>query len=75
MQENPMSVSVARNEDSQPAVRTKREQELYALWKTNLGQRQVLNLLWTIRDSGTPLQVGDSVIQLILEHEYGPLRA
>jgi len=75
MKETPMSVSVAGNDDKQPAVRTRREQELYALWKTNLGQRQVLNLLWTIRDSGTPLKVGDSVIQLILEHEFGPLRA
>jgi hypothetical protein len=75
MKETPMPVSVARNEDKQPAVRAKREQELYTLWKTNIGQRQILNLLWTNRDSGTPLQVGDSVIQLILEHEFGPLRA
>ncbi len=75
MNETSMPVLVAKNDDKQSAVRTKREQELYALWKTNIGQRQVLNLLWTIRDSGTPLQVGDSVIQLILEHEFGPLRA
>ena len=69
-----MSDSVAKNEERQIVVRAKREQELYALWKTNGGQRQVLNLLWTIRVSGTPLQAGDSVIQLILEHEFGPSR-
>jgi len=67
-----MSDSVAKNEDRQITVRATREQELYALWKTNAGQRQVLNLLWTNRVSRTPLQAGESVIQLILEHEFGP---
>ena len=69
-----MSDTVAKNEEKQIAVRAKREQELYALWKTNVGQRQVLNLFWTNRVSRTPLQAGDSVIQLILEHEFGPSR-
>ena len=70
-----MSDSVAENEEKQITVRVKREQELYALWKTNVGQRQVLNLFWTNRVSRTPLQAGDSVIQLILEHEFGPSEA
>jgi len=70
-----MSDSIAQNEESQITVRAQREQELYALWKTNVGQRQVLNLLWTIRVSRTPLQAGDSVVQLILEHEFGASRA
>ena len=69
-----MSDSVANNEERQITVRAKREQELYALWKTNVGQRQVLNLLWSIRVSRTPLQAGDSVVQMILEHEFGPSR-
>ena len=70
-----MSDAIVENEDKEPAVRVKREQDLYALWKTNVGQRQVLNLLWKIRDSQTPLRAGESVIQLILEHEFGPPRA
>ncbi len=69
-----MSDTVAKNEENQIAARAKREQELYALWKTNIGQRQVLNLFWTNRVSRTPLQAGDSVIQLILQHEFGPSR-
>jgi len=68
----PMSDTVAKNKEKQVAVRAKREQELHALWKTYVGQRQVLNLFWTNRDSRTALQVGDSVIQSILEHEFGP---
>ena len=67
-----MSDLVANNEELQIGVRAKREQELYALWKTSVGQRQVLNLLWSTRVSQAPLQAGDSVIQLILEHEFGP---
>jgi hypothetical protein len=65
-----MSDAVAKNEENQIAARAKREQELYALWKTNVGQRQVLNLFWTYRVARAPLQAGDSVIQLILEHEF-----
>lgn len=75
MNEIPMSDAVAKNDDKAVAVRAKREQDLYTLWKTSGGQRQVLNLLWTVRDSRTPLRAGESVIQLILEHEFGPLRA
>ena len=70
-----MTDLVASNEEKQITVRARREQELNALWKTNVGQRQVLNLLWTIRGSRTPLQAGDSVMQMILEHEFGPSRA
>jgi hypothetical protein len=70
-----MSDTVAKDdEEKQIVVRAKREHELYALWKTNVGQRQVLNLFWTNRVSRTPLQAGDAVIQLILEHEFGPSR-
>jgi hypothetical protein len=75
MNEIPMSDAVAKTDDKAIAVRAKREQDLYTLWKTSGGQRQVLNLLWTVRDSQTPLRAGESVIQLILEHEFGPLRA
>jgi hypothetical protein len=75
MNEIPMSDPVAKPDDKAIAVRAKREQDLYTLWKTSGGQRQVLNLLWTVRDSQTPLRAGESVIQLILEHEFGPLRA
>ena len=70
-----MSETVAKNEEVQVAVRNKREQELCTLWKTSVGQRQVLNLLWANRSSATPLRAGDSVIQLILEHEFGPAQA
>jgi hypothetical protein len=75
MKDTPLSVSVATGQGTQTADRARREQELYALWKTNPGQRQVLHLLWTIRGSATPLRVGDSVFQLILDHEFGPLPA
>ena len=61
--------------EGQPTVRALREQELNTLWKTKHGQQQVLNLLWTNRDSQQPLQAGDSVFQLILEHEFGPIKA
>jgi hypothetical protein len=63
----------AETSEGQPTVRALREQELNALWKTKHGQQQVLNLLWTHRDSQKPLTAGDSVFQLILEHEFGPL--
>ena len=70
-----MSDIVAKNdEETQIVARTRHEKELNALWKTNVGQRQVLNLFWTNRVSRTPLRAGDSVIQLILEHEFGPSR-
>ena len=59
----------------QQTVRALREQELNTLWKTKHGQQQVLNLLWTHRDSQKPLTAGESVFQLILEHEFGPLPA
>jgi hypothetical protein len=75
MNETPMSDAVAKPDDKTIAVRAQREKDLYTLWKTTGGQRQVLNLLWTVRDSKTPLRAGESVIQLILEHEFGPLRA
>ncbi|HEY3966034.1 MAG TPA: hypothetical protein VGM05_15850 [Planctomycetaceae bacterium] len=67
-------MSNAANPEGQPTVRALREQELQTLWKTKHGQQQVLNLLWTNRDSQQPLQAGDSVFQLILEHEFGPVR-
>lgn len=64
--------SVAKNhEDDQVPGRAKRELDLYALWNTNTGQRQVLNHFWKLRTSRVPLQAGDSVIQLILEYEFG----
>ena len=63
------------NADENLTVRALREQELQTLWKTKHGQQQVLNLLWTNRDAQQPLQAGDSVFQLILEHEFGPVRA
>ena len=66
-------MSNAEMAEGQPTVRNLREQELNTLWKTKHGQQQVLNLLWTNRDSQKPLQAGDSVFQLILEHEFGPL--
>jgi hypothetical protein len=69
-----MLMSNAANPEGQPTVRALREQELQTLWKTKHGQQQVLNLLWTNRDSQQPLQAGDSVFQLILEHEFGPVR-
>jgi hypothetical protein len=75
MKDTPPSVSVATPQEIQTADRARREQELSALWKTNPGQRKVLNLLWTIRGSANPLQAGDSVFQLILDHEFGPLPA
>jgi hypothetical protein len=75
MKELSMSDLVAKDDERQIAVRAKREQELYALWKSAVGQRQVLNLFWSTRVSRSPLQAGDSVIQLILEHEFGPSRA
>ncbi len=75
MNETPMSDAVAKPDDKTIAVRAQREKDLYTLWKTTGGQRQVLNLLWTVRDSQIPLRAGESVIQLILEHEFGPLRA
>ena len=71
-----MSESAAVSpEEKQIAVRAKRELELNTLWKSSVGQRQVLNLFWSTRVSRTPLQAGDSVIQLILDHEFGPTRA
>lgn len=60
-------------QEGQPTVRALREQELNTLWKTKHGQQQVLNLLWTHRDSQKPLTAGESVFQLILEQEFGPL--
>ncbi len=59
----------------QLSKRVHREKELNALWKTNHGQRKVLNLLWAIRGSATPLRAGESVFKLILDHEFGPLSA
>jgi hypothetical protein len=70
-----MPGSAAKDEETQIAVRAEREKALYALWKTSVGQRQVLNLFWSNRAAQAPLQAGDSVIQLILEHEFGPCRA
>lgn len=63
------------NPEEQLTVRALREQELQTLWKTKHGQQQVLNLLWTNRDAQKSLQAGESVFQLILEHEFGPVRA
>jgi hypothetical protein len=68
-------MSNAEIAEGQPTVRALREQELNTLWKTKHGQQQVLNLLWTNRDSQKPLQAGESVFQLILEHEFGPIKA
>jgi len=68
-------MSNVENAAGQPSVRDLREQELNTLWKTKQGQQQILNLLWSHRDSQTPLQAGESVFQLILEHEFGPLKA
>lgn len=68
-------MSNAEIPEVQPTVRALREQELNKLWQTKHGQQQVLNLLWTNRDSQKPLTAGDSVFQLILEHEFGPLPA
>jgi hypothetical protein len=65
-------MSNAEIAEVQPTVRALREQELNTLWKTKHGQQQVLNLLWTNRDSQKPLTAGESVFQLILEHEFGP---
>ena len=62
------------NPEEQQTVRALREQELQTLWKTKQGQQQVLNLFWTNRDAQKPLQAGESVLQLILEHEFGPIR-
>ena len=75
MNEVPAPADFDVEQGRETAPRTRREQELRALWKTNYGQRQVLNLLWTIRGSATPLRAGDSVFQLILDHEFGPLSA
>lgn len=76
MKEIPPSVAGAgKTEEGPSADRLKREQELNALWKSTPGQRQVLNLLWKIRGPATPLRAGDSVFQLILNHEFGPLPA
>ncbi|MBS0266392.1 MAG: hypothetical protein JSS02_30960 [Planctomycetes bacterium] len=61
------------NPEEQLTVRALREQELKTLWKTKQGQQQVLNLFWTHRDAQKPLQAGESVLQLILEHEFGPV--
>jgi hypothetical protein len=66
-------MSIAGNAEAQTTVRATREQELRDLWNTKQGQRQVLNLLWTNRDSQKPLTAGESVFQLILDHEFGPL--
>lgn len=66
-------MSIAGNAEAQTTVRATREQELRDLWNTKQGQRQVLNLLWTNRDAQKPLQAGESVFQLILDHEFGPL--
>ena len=66
-------MSNAEIAEGQPTVRALREQELNTLWKTKHGQQQVLNLLWTNRDSQKPLTAGESVFQLILEHEFGPV--
>ena len=65
-------MTIAAIAEGNPTVRTLREQELNALWKTKHGQQQVLNLLWTNRDSQKPLQAGESVFDLILNHEFGP---
>jgi len=67
------SMSMAEKAEGNPSVRALREEELRTIWNTKQGQRQVLNLLWTTRDSQKPLQAGESVIQLILDHEFGPL--
>jgi len=66
-------MSIAGNAEVQMTVRATRENELRDLWNTKQGQRQVLNLFWTNRDSQKPLQAGESVIQLILDHEFGRL--
>jgi len=66
-------MSIAENAQGKSGVRAVREEELRTLWNTKQGQRQVLNLFWTNRDSQKPLQAGESVIQLILDHEFGPL--
>jgi len=75
MTDIPTSVSFTTPHGIHTPDRVRREQELNALWKNNPGQRTVLNLLWTIRGSATPLRAGDSVFQLILDHEFGPLPA
>lgn len=61
----------AKSEEKRITVRAQREQDLYALWKTSGGQRKVLDLFWSLRTSRSPLQAGDSVIQMILEREFG----
>ena len=66
-----MPDSTAKSEEKQTGVRAQREQDLYALWKTSGGQRKVLDIFWTLRTSRAPLRAGDSVIQLILQHEFG----
>jgi len=55
------------------SARSRRCHELEVLWKSKTGQSQVLALLWNGRDSQSPLQAGESVIDLILNHEFGSL--
>ena len=66
-----MRTSPSKNEESTISIRAKREQDLCELWKTSGGQRKVLDLFWTLRPSRAPLRAGDSVIQLILDYEFG----
>ena len=48
-----------------------RERQLRDLWATKPGQNRVLHLLWSIRPDHKPLEVGDNVFRLIVEHEFG----
>jgi hypothetical protein len=51
--------------------RRERERELRQHWKTKHGQIQLLSYFWEIRPRKTPLQAGESVIDAILNSEFG----
>ncbi|MBX3441560.1 MAG: hypothetical protein KF774_04075 [Planctomyces sp.] len=56
----------------QTATRTHRRQQLLDIWKTKEGQSRVLAMFWKAHGSERPLEAGESVIDVILDSEFGP---
>lgn len=59
-----------RTKEERKMSPTDRERQLRDLWSTKPGQNRVLHLLWSIRPDHRPLQAGENVFRVIVEHEF-----
>jgi hypothetical protein len=56
---------------NQPRSRDERRRELLDLWNSRNGSHQVMAMFWNYRGRDRPPQAGESVIDVIVQHEYG----